>query len=312
MQPKAFGAADLFRYQHKGTYMSQYEVEWSREYLRPLLQTLGFRRVDSTHGPLEAGRDFVLADNDRFGLVQYYCAQVKGGDIKAKSETAVIRTILNQLKTAYETPYKDPLSGTEHKIRAAYLIVNGTITDAARNILFSKTGGWLSIIDRSQLDVARYVGRAPLEDGLRVAVTATNIELRSNETVWNDVTHSDPEASEMIMPYYPLQSAATQRLLDLSWYILDPEDLVELIDFLHVVNAINFLLGKLSIGPWHEAEVEAARRMQVLCKTNENKSSTVGDIVNGIKNSPFPLPGKQFARFSRENDETKVYPKKEG
>lgn len=43
---------------------------------------LGFRRVDFVHGPLEAGRDIVVADYDRFGLLRYYAIQPKDVDLR--------------------------------------------------------------------------------------------------------------------------------------------------------------------------------------------------------------------------------------
>lgn len=74
--------------------MSQSESEWTQESLVPLLRKLGFLRVVYVHGVLEAGRDVIFADLDRFGLLHYYAAQVKVGSISARSETGEVQSIL--------------------------------------------------------------------------------------------------------------------------------------------------------------------------------------------------------------------------
>ena len=133
------------------------EVTWIKTRVIPLFRSLGFKRVDFVHGSLEAGRDIVMADYDHFGLLRYYAVQAKGEDLKARSSTSEINTILDQIRTAFETPYRDPLTGTEHKIAGVYLVINGSITDAGRNILYSKTGGWFSIVDLSQLEIGSVI-----------------------------------------------------------------------------------------------------------------------------------------------------------
>ena len=75
--------------------------------------------------------------------------------------------------------------------------------------------------------------------------------------------------------------------------------------FLRVVNGVNFILGKVPIGPINEVVMKAVRSMQIMCKLYETKSNAVGIIIDGIDSSPFPLPGKDFARFSQEDKETK-------
>ena len=285
--------------------MSKSEIEWTKEYLIPLLQSLGFRRVDFVHGTLEAGRDLIFADHDRFGLSHYYCAQVKDGDIKAQSVTGEIRTILNQLQTAYETPYNDPLSGTQHKIRAVYLIINGKITDPARNILFCKTGGWLSIIDRSQLDVANYVGRAPLEDSLNSATQATNIECFDNKEKWKDFIHCNIDEKMPTLPLYPLQSTAAKQLLEVAWNILDANDIYELVTYIRIIDAITFVLGKIPIGQLTEHELTALKSMHVMCQYYNKKADIISKLITDIEETGMPLPGKRFPRFSPQpEDET--------
>jgi hypothetical protein len=203
------------------------EVSWIKNSLMPLLRRLGWRRVDFVHGPLEAGRDIIMADYDRFGLLKYYAGQAKDGDLRQTSESPEINTILDQLRTAFQTNYRDPLSGTEHKIAGVYLIVNGSITDAARNILYSHTGGWLSIVDRSQLELAPLIGR-PLSDDERWArFVAIQLEIAKNLRILDQflpqLENLKPQDG-ITLPLRPLRSNALERFLnEIGYQELDPD-----------------------------------------------------------------------------------------
>jgi hypothetical protein len=164
----------------KETMTSRNEVGWIKTHLLPLFRRLGFSRVDFVHGPLEAGRDIVMADFDRFGVLKYYAIQAKDRDLRARSDSQEINTITDQVRTAFETPYRDPLSGTEHKIAGVYLIINGSITDAARNILYSKIGGWFNIVDISQLELAPLLLRNVSDDDRRMRLVAIKAETAGN------------------------------------------------------------------------------------------------------------------------------------
>jgi hypothetical protein len=74
------------------------EISWTKNSLLPLLRRLGWRRVDFVHGTMEAGRDIIMADYDRFGLLRYYAAQAKDGDLRATSESPEINTIIDQCR----------------------------------------------------------------------------------------------------------------------------------------------------------------------------------------------------------------------
>ena len=209
------------------------EVEWTKEVLIPLLRRVGFRRVEFTHGILEAGRDVVFADYDKFGLQRYYAAQVKCGNLQARSETQEIRTIIDQVTNAYETPYRDVATGTEHCISDVYLIVNGKVTESAKQLLYPKTGPWLSIIDRDQLGIADCLV-STVDSSTRSRVYA----FLRNETVQNikfyenalgvrldedDITHDNLSSIEL--PATMLSTRWLQRALDIAMDELDPFDI---------------------------------------------------------------------------------------
>ena len=129
------------------------EVGWTKDVLIPHLRRLGFTRVDFVHGTLEAGRDVVFADHDRFGLLKYYGAQVKDGDLGDRAGSRMSE-VIDQLKNAWNTAYEDPSTGTRHRLAGVYLIVNGKVTEAARKTLRENTGQWLHVVDLGQLSLA--------------------------------------------------------------------------------------------------------------------------------------------------------------
>jgi hypothetical protein len=274
------------------------EKTWVKETLIPLFNRLGFFRVDSVHGTMEAGRDIVLADFDRFGLQKYFAVQAKDGDLRAKSATQEIRLILGQLETAFETPYRDPLLGTSHKISSVYLVVNGLITEAARNILYEKTGGWLGIIDLNQLSVASFISLSIKDDDRR-----TRMLLASNENVQNRgcaelciSMNSDFESEGKVpnLPFYPIKMRNLARYLEVGYQELAIGDILFLESMLRVGEAINFCLQKLPLGPGGEASLIAVRYLHELGKDFLKHSDRLKDGLEVMEGLPRPEPGKKF------------------
>ncbi|QDU65119.1 hypothetical protein [Engelhardtia mirabilis] len=286
---------------HKAT--KRNEVEWVKDELVPLLHHLGFRRIDSIHGPLEAGRDIVVADHDRFGLAHHDCIQAKDGNLSARSETAELRSILFQLSTAYETPYRDPSAGTEHKIRTVYLIVNGGITDAAKNILYSKTGGWLRIVDKTQLEVAGYAGRVQTENNVSMAARAMWLEVSDNIDTWKGCSLETHAGAELVLPLYSLETSATKRLFEVACDVSHLADVLVLNHLRRAASSANSILGKIPLGPnANESVTNAVNTMRVAYETYSSIAEDVERIYEGISNSPFPLPGARYPKFSERPD----------
>jgi hypothetical protein len=53
------------------------EAEFREQFVKPLLNRLGFYGVAKQHGAQEFGKDFVFSELHRFGGVRHYAAQVK-------------------------------------------------------------------------------------------------------------------------------------------------------------------------------------------------------------------------------------------
>lgn len=53
------------------------EADFRTQFVRPLLNMMGFYLVTETHGSRQFGMDFVFSELHRFGGMRYYAAQVK-------------------------------------------------------------------------------------------------------------------------------------------------------------------------------------------------------------------------------------------
>lgn len=119
----------------------------------PLLKEMGYLGVGrvNSHGSGELGRDILpFYKYGDFGERIYYAAQVKVGNITAKSGmTKNVHTVIDQLKSALSVPFTDPIEGIKRKIDRCLFICSGKITNDARRLIeeaMENTKG-ISLID---------------------------------------------------------------------------------------------------------------------------------------------------------------------
>jgi hypothetical protein len=232
--------------------MAKAEEEWTKSELIPRLRRMGFVRVTYVHGTSEAGRDVVFADWDRFGLLKYYAAQVKVGGVTARKETAALRTILDQLKTAYEMPYRDPATGTEHQVAGVYLIVHGSITDQARAILYEKTGQWFHLVDDDQLLIgsARNTAVSQNERAYRLAVLGAEltVSVANMRRFRDDIVAALATPGAQIDLRKRLHVRSVERVLDFVALHPDTERVADLLGLLWAMDGLNRIIDRLPIG----------------------------------------------------------------
>ncbi len=274
------------------------ERGWTLNTLLPLLRHLGFYRVDYVHGPLEAGRDIVVADYDRFGLVSYFAIQAKDGDLRAQSKTAELSAIIEQLRNAQRTPYRDPLSSTEHKITATYLVVNGTISESARNILYSEIGGRLKIIDQSQLDVARYIGLRLPDEQIRSAMLAVQACLVTDrEALRWFMANLDSDTNEvpLELPIHPIRTRALDCLLQHAWIAMAIEDTAAIETLSRVAESFNYLLSQLVVASSTKESAERSRNgLRFLLKGFLDRAEVVSSAIGNVLDQSPPRPGERY------------------
>lgn len=83
------------------------EASFRANFIKPLLNKLGFFLVDEYHGRREFGKDFVFSELHRFGGIRHYAAQVKHertiGLGKAGDD------LLTQINQAFANPFTLPI-----------------------------------------------------------------------------------------------------------------------------------------------------------------------------------------------------------
>lgn len=282
-----------------------HELEWTKSVVVPLLRRIGFRRVEFTHGVLEAGRDLVFSDYDRFGLVRYYAAQVKDGDLRARSETQDIRTIIEQARQAYETPYQDISTGTQHKISGVYLIINGTITGTAKQLLYPKTGSWFAIIDRDQLGVADMI-LPRVADNIRtlhwvnlkhevnrnLAVCGRALD-KNNGLLGCEAVDDDAMRTNLLDSL--LACHWVERVIDISMGELDTSDHTMLSLYMDRCHAVNYAVMKIPVGPCDESIAESVLGLRRRVEWLVWAGPSVLALCNHVLNTARPEPGQSLS-----------------
>jgi CheY-like chemotaxis protein len=122
----------------------------------PLFRHMGFNEVTPVqhHGPTEHGMDILpFYKVDELSSRSYYAAQVKAGDIHARSGTkGHVRTVIDQAKSALEKRFLDA-DNLRRKVDKVFLICSGKISPDARAILndWLEGNGRVSLIDGDRL-----------------------------------------------------------------------------------------------------------------------------------------------------------------
>jgi hypothetical protein len=283
------------------------EITWIKNNLVPLMRRMGFRKIDITHGVLEAGRDVVFADYDRFGLLRYYGAQVKRGSLRAANETQELRTIIAQVTTAYETPYRDIATGTEHKLSGVYLIIDGDVTDAARHILFGKTGGWFHIVDQNQLEIAKRIVSFMTDEERRIKLRCFAIELETNgflaEDIFNGVdTFLSRESEEKAfrLPRRTFGVRAYDQVFEIAYAEFDPENIADLAEYEDDLQALNLFIQGLRIGGIERESLEKSlKNIKNILQRFLQRIKTAKQLIDYISDSERPAPGHRLPKFGK-------------
>jgi hypothetical protein len=257
------------------------EPTWTQRILRPLLGSLGFIKVDYVHGVDEHGRDVVFAEYDRFGLLRFYCAQVKvDAKLGTSRATGGLSGLLDQLRSAYAMPYMDPANGVRHRMSGVYLITRGSITSTAKQRLQEETGQWLHIVDGQQIDLAaRFFSRFVTDDdrALRLVVAAKEV-VRCRLMLQDQVVHvlrakvqgapdysstlpptEEPVARNAAIPFRPLPHAGLDRVLHFAALEINDDDLTILLEVQEFIACFNFMISKIPFGAIRDdAGIEAS------------------------------------------------------
>lgn len=81
------------------------ENEVTRTIIIPLLEKLGYQKVEFFGGPSEEGKDIVCWEVDKLGDLRLIVAQVKHFKFTNKASDSIgLQTIVNQLQNCFKRP----------------------------------------------------------------------------------------------------------------------------------------------------------------------------------------------------------------
>jgi hypothetical protein len=275
------------------------EAEWTQHTLIPLLRRLGFIKVEYTHGPTEHGRDVIFAEIDRFGLLRYFGAQIKMGSLNADHGGLAFREIAAQLNTAWEHPYKDVATGTEHRLSGVYLVVSGNITTVARDRLYEMTGQWLHVLDADQLAVAEHTSWTNISTAERSRLLCTGtIELRFlTEDLQRLAETLVIRNNTVRFPPVSLNPISYARVVEILQDEVTPEDFATLYTVHRQIGLIASVLARLPVGNVSGIE-ETLSGLRETIVNSLRYCEMAREILEMVRSAERPAPGQELPRIT--------------
>lgn len=145
------------------SFLSEYEMkeltqlnekDFTLQYVIPLLEKLGFMNVRYEHGVSEYGKDVIYQYMDNFKFPRYGAVQVKVGNISGRAD-GLLSIIIEQIRLAFDMPYRDMSSQSEVFISQVVVICSGTYTNNAKEIICRRLKGSRNVICLDGQDIVR-------------------------------------------------------------------------------------------------------------------------------------------------------------
>ncbi len=193
------------------------EDEFTRNFLIPLLQRLGFSLVVNYHGQLEFGKDLIFAELDRFGHIRYH-------GLQAKYESSIslngIEDVIRDCKQAFSNTFTHPQTGAVERISSFYAVNAGSISQEAKqhyfNSLVASYGGNVRLLEgKDLLTLDRWVsiGRS---DSAKATINGLLNEINFNGIVvslWATKLQQSSDGANNSLPLVPLRTMASSAYL---------------------------------------------------------------------------------------------------
>jgi len=166
------------------------EASFRTNFIRPLLNKLGFFLVAEYHGRREFGKDFVFSELHRFGGTRHYAAQVKHQPKIAGGKA--ISDLLTDIDQAFTNPFKLPDSLEDGYISAFYIFSSGTITDEAKDDLINRVRipayrGNVHLLNGERLDSLNKWATFQNDQYVRHRLSGLRNQLMINIKIWDSI-----------------------------------------------------------------------------------------------------------------------------
>jgi hypothetical protein len=216
------------------------EEGFREEFVKPLLNRMGFLRVTETHGSQEYGKDFVFSELHRLGGMRHYAAQVKHE--RAINQGAIIDKLFAQIGQAFTRPFVLPDSPRECYVSCVYVFNSGEIThnaieDLASRLRRSNFGDNVVFLSGDRLEsLNNYVA---YQDDTRLVsrLVGLSTELGFNVRRWTDLAAN--------LDKWDSHEARPSALTAVQWYLAAPlfgdvkmiEDLYLILQYAQTIEA---------------------------------------------------------------------------
>lgn len=166
------------------------EASFRKDFVKPLLNRLGFFLVAEYHGRREFGKDFVFSELHRFGGVRHYAAQVK--HVRTIGLGRAVDDLLTQTNQAFANPFTLPDSHEEAYISALYIFNSGNITFEAKDDLTQRLrrtsyGENVYLLDGERLDSLNKWATFRSDQDIRQRLLGLRNQLLINIKIWNNM-----------------------------------------------------------------------------------------------------------------------------
>ena len=130
----------------------QNEKSFREDFLKVLLNKMGYKGVVVTHGPNEQGKDIVFHEVDtKTDSVHYFSVVAKVGKLKGGTnvDDNNITTVYSQILSSFNVPYEDPVSKKRVSIHRVWVATNDVITNAAKTQIINLFGDDKGVVQRN-------------------------------------------------------------------------------------------------------------------------------------------------------------------
>lgn len=166
------------------------EASFRTNFVKPLLNKLGFFLVAEYHGRREFGKDFVFSELHRFGGIRHYAAQVKHERTIGLGKAA--DDLLTDINQAFANPFTLPDSPREAYISSFYIFNSGSITDEAKDDLIQRVrktpyGENVYFLDGERLDSLNKWATFQNDQNIRQRLLGLRNQLFINIKIWDSI-----------------------------------------------------------------------------------------------------------------------------
>jgi len=165
------------------------EKNFRDNFVKPLLNKLGFFLVTDYHGRREFGKDFVFLEMHRFG-VRHCGAQIK--NMKIIKLDATINDLVADVEQAFANPFTLPDYHKESYISEFYIFNSGRITPEAKDDLINRLrkknyGENIFILDGDRLDSLNKWATYQNDQNIRQRLVGLVNTLLINIKIWKSL-----------------------------------------------------------------------------------------------------------------------------